>query len=189
MVHEHLISQLEQMIENNQQRGGRNRRNFFTFATFFEAHEPTTVLAKMLDKDLAQFVRRTLPSLLDSTVVVFLADHGLHSGMVELFTKIGQQEHFLPFGLISFPNSLLDSKVVGEDITYRKRLQQNEQKLITAFDLHETLHEISTFGDDESEKRKNKRKSSSGISLFREIPANRSCESAGIRTRNCKCYF
>ena len=62
-------------------------------------------------------------------------------------------------------------------------VRNNQHRLITPFDLHETLHSVL----DIEEAKKPVNYSSRGISLLQEIPANRTCDSADIATHWCTC--
>jgi hypothetical protein len=63
-----------------------------------------------------------------------------------------------------------------------RNLRMNARKLTTPFDIHETLLEILNFNGD-----RNDHSPKRGISLFRHIPADRSCEHAGIEAHWCAC--
>lgn len=58
----------------------------------------------------------------------------------------------------------------------------NINRLTTPFDIHETFHDILNFQEHHVDHTKNR-----GISLFKEVPLNRTCESSGIEPHWCAC--
>jgi hypothetical protein len=74
-----------------------------------------------------------------------------------------------------------------------RNLRLNSRKLTTPFDIHETLKDILNFDEKASSKLHNEKTFEStsetprGISLFRHIPINRTCEDAQIEAHWCAC--
>ena len=71
-------------------------------------------------------------------------------------------------------------------------LRQNSRKLTTPFDIHETLKHLLHFDTASSTRyqpfsRENGRKLPRGMSLLKNIPADRSCEDAQIEAHWCSC--
>lgn len=64
-----------------------------------------------------------------------------------------------------------------------KNLRLNSRKLTTPFDINETFKHLLNFDDYE----RGERKPSRGISLFKNIPLNRTCEDAQIEAHWCSC--
>ncbi|RNA09368.1 hypothetical protein BpHYR1_003542 [Brachionus plicatilis] len=64
-----------------------------------------------------------------------------------------------------------------------KNLRLNSRKLTTPFDIYETFKDLLNFENIERPHKKPPR----GISLFRHIPSNRSCEDAQIEAHWCSC--
>mmetsp|Transcript_2359 Transcript_2359/g.8243 ORF Transcript_2359/g.8243 Transcript_2359/m.8243 type:complete len:209 (-) Transcript_2359:219-845(-) len=131
-------------------------------------------LAK-IDGDLVEFLK----SLdLSSTFVYFLSDHGIHYGQHKA-TIIGDLEHRLPAFFMIAPIKYLESSVQGV-------LRQNQQALITHFDVYATISSTPYF--------LNRRNISTNIdlpkqskSLFTKVREQRSCSEAGIPPEYCAC--
>jgi hypothetical protein len=70
-----------------------------------------------------------------------------------------------------------------------RNLRLNSRKLTTPFDIHETLKDILSFDEDASSKHQKHKDTIAprGISLFRHIPTNRTCEDAQIEAHWCAC--
>ncbi|XP_066271690.1 uncharacterized protein [Branchiostoma lanceolatum] len=90
-------------------------------------------------------------------------------------TLQGKTEERLPFMSIVLPDSIKRNH--PEVLT---SLQQNLDKLTSSFDMYAMLadiigHQDSTIGTPRA------------ISLFSQIPANRTCQDAGIETHSCSC--
>ncbi|EDW67207.1 uncharacterized protein [Drosophila virilis] len=141
-------------------------------------------------------------SLLDDTILIFMADHGNRFAEVRA-TLQGKQEERLPFFSFVFPES------------FKKRFPQeyknfvaNEHRLTTPFDIHATLKhliQLQTSGlsyltpensydgsiSDGSVQPKeihiSEQAMERAISLFEPIPSNRSCADAYIEPHWCAC--
>ena len=64
-----------------------------------------------------------------------------------------------------------------------RNLQNNKNRLTTPFDVHETMKDILYFNGQMMHTEQYSR----GISLFKPIPVNRTCDSAGIPYQYCSC--
>ncbi|XP_001359906.2 uncharacterized protein [Drosophila pseudoobscura] len=134
-------------------------------------------------------------SLLDDTILIFMADHGNRFAEVRA-TLQGKQEERLPFFSFAFPES------------FKKRFPQeyknflaNEQRLTTPFDVHATLKHIiqlQTASDEETTVESDdispkpsihisELARGRAISLLEPIPTNRSCADAYIEPHWCAC--
>ncbi|EDW15152.1 uncharacterized protein LOC6573625 [Drosophila mojavensis] len=142
-------------------------------------------------------------SLLDDTILIFMADHGNRFAEVRA-TLQGKQEERLPFFSFTFPES------------FKKRFPQeynnflaNEHRLVTPFDVHATLKHLiqmqsaglnyqtpdssyDVFNNDiHTETSQNihisEQARGRSISLFERIPSNRSCADAYIEPHWCAC--
>ncbi|EDW80949.1 uncharacterized protein Dwil_GK11802 [Drosophila willistoni] len=140
-------------------------------------------------------------SLLDDTILIFMADHGNRFAEVRA-TLQGKQEERLPFFSFAFPES------------FKKRFPQeysnfvaNEERLTTPFDIHATLKHIiqlqtasreelpaeSTFMSSTHDIKTEPPVKISplargrAISLLDLVPSNRSCADAYIEPHWCAC--
>jgi hypothetical protein len=114
----------------------------------------------------------------NKTLVLVMGDHGRRFGPVRQ-TQSGKMEEKLPFLAFLAPPELRTK--------YPKsfvNLKKNSRKLVTPFDLHETLvNVVETNGTDGGFGSTENR----GISLFKDVPASRSCRDAWIKPHFCSC--
>lgn len=119
--------------------------------------------------------------VLDNTFVILMSDQGVSWEL----TKTKQKEYVAlrqPFVSILVPSWFQDSYQSA-----MTNLRNNQLKLVTAFDLHETMmnllqiHTISNEGLD----KKMMKPSPRGESLFLPISNNRTCQQAGIPDKWC----
>lgn len=115
--------------------------------------------------------------LLRNTIVFFYSDHGMRFGKIrESF--IGKLEERLPFMYVVIPKWLQDHYQ-----TIKNNIEINQHRLTTPFDVYETVKDILFF--DGMEKKADE--DSRGVSWFREVPFQRSCDKAGILPHWCAC--
>lgn len=139
------------------------------------------------DDDLKDFfVKFNESGQLNSTIVVFMSDHGMRWGDFRT-TYQGGLEDRLPMLRFIIPEWF--KKKYARAI---KNLNENAFRLTTPYDLHETLLEFidtNKLDDDIIDYRtgtNHHRKRSS--SLFLNIPENRTCQTAGIPKHYCACH-
>ncbi|GFT03757.1 uncharacterized protein NPIL_644831 [Nephila pilipes] len=144
----------------------RLTHDVFNFAGY--ADEPTFQLLKYLDES----------KILNNTMLLFFSDHGIRFGRIRK-TRIGQYEERMPFMHLILPKWFLDDHTI-----IRKNLETNAKRLTTPFDIHATLCHLASLmsGDIQCDS-----KLKPGISLFREVPSNRTCSDAGITPHWCTC--
>ncbi|XP_076316111.1 uncharacterized protein LOC143228710 [Tachypleus tridentatus] len=136
----------------------------FNYAGY--ADEPSYQLLKHLHETGALY----------NSMLIFFSDHGIRFGNIRK-TYIGKFEERMPFLFIVLP-AWFHAKY--PDIS--RNLHTNQRRLTTPFDIHATLvHLLSLTKDKETFS------TSRGISLFTEIPANRTCEDASILPHWCTC--
>lgn len=148
--------------------------SFFTKLT----HDDMTN-SKMADAHMFEFYKAMKDKgHLNNTVVITFSDHGPRWGAIRS-TVNGMVESRSPYAIFSFPKWFLD-KYPG----IRNNLKTNTHRLTTHFDTHATLQDLIYF----------KPKTPSplahgkhGISLFKEIPINRTCEDIPIPLEFCLC--
>ena len=117
--------------------------------------------------------------LIEKTAVLFFSDHGMRFGGIRK-THIGKLEERLPFMYISFPDWFRKRYP-----THIENLRTNSQRLTTPFDIYETLADILHFRGEIREADVHKR----GISLFSQVPIERTCEHAAILPHWCTCHL
>lgn len=169
-------------------RQGQSRPYFhFTWATSI-SHDYLNY-PSMMDSDM----RKTLKFLhenkyLNNTVFILMSDHGIRYGKIRK-TPQGKTEENMPFLYAVFPNRF--KAAFPSALT---NFQKNQRKLTTPFDLHEMLKDLlnlSSIQDHRITTRQanlNSTRMSRGISLFLEIPKNRTCADASIPESFCVCH-
>ena len=116
----------------------------------------------------------------NSSIMLLFSDHGMRFGPV-MRTELGGYESRLPFFYVIPPPWYARR--------YPERmaaLRNNSRRLTTFFDAHATLRELlSDAGLAESELPLFRHP---GVSLFRPVPEERSCDDAGIAAHWCACH-
>ena len=129
---------------------------------------------------------------LRNTMLVFFTDHGQRTKHYAYGTELGKLERYLPFVSIRLP----PRSPFDHTASYRANLLANSNKLVSFFDLHQTLRHflhINTNEDKDDKDDNNKQQQQSfrtlrGISLFERVPLNRSCRDAIIPLKCCSCF-
>uniref|UniRef100_A0A1B6C5Q2 Uncharacterized protein n=1 Tax=Clastoptera arizonana TaxID=38151 RepID=A0A1B6C5Q2_9HEMI len=132
--------------------------------------------ASSMDLRILQFFEKITESgALDNTFVVFLSDHGMRFGPIRE-TYVGWMEERLPFIYLWIPQWYKDKYPHNFS-----NLINSGGKLTSPYDLHLTLRHIlnnSTKQLDYCPK---------CMSLFRNVPWNRSCKDVGVTEHWCTC--
>ncbi|RUS83208.1 hypothetical protein EGW08_009019, partial [Elysia chlorotica] len=131
----------------------------------------------LADDDLKAFLEEMESrGYLNSTILVVFGDHGARYDFLRA-TWAGRLEERLPYMSFRFPPWF------GQKYPHLLRnFRTNAHRLSTPMDLHETLHDVIRFdgmGVGDITKR--------GISLFKEIPAERECKHADVGNHWCAC--
>ena len=145
-----------------------NNRKYLSIVSL-EGHEGTLKVVSYIDNIIYNFLNNLFnDNLLKETSVFLLSDHGC--GMPSLYSTYDfyQIEKNLPM-LFMIIN---DRKNISYDLQY-KYLFENQQTLITAYDIYNTIGNI-IYGDNyiyinNKSENKDNPKSENGISLFEEI--------------------
>lgn len=137
-------------------------------------------MAGYLDDPYHDFIRNLNDTgTLNNSMLVFLSDHGIRFGDI-LETYVGRFEQRLPFFFLVLP-----SWFHKQHPNVAKNLKINQHRLVTPFDMYETQKDLLIMaGGQHLVHHMNK---SPGISLFRQIPSNRTCEMATISPHFCAC--
>lgn len=125
-------------------------------------------------KSLVQFLYEG--NYLNNTLLILMGDHGARYSFIRS-TWSGKLEERLPYFSFLFPDWF--QKKYPEAI---KNLRTNTKRLTTPFDLYETFQDILQYNGSV-----HSNVSQRGISLFQEIPLERSCDHAGIAPHWCAC--
>jgi hypothetical protein len=137
---------------------------------------------ELVDDDTMQFFKSLFEEgHLNNSVLVFMSDHGPRNDEIRN-TPIGRVEERMPLLSIIIPEHIKRKYPHIEE-----NLQTNENQLTSPYDLHETLMDIANSNFKEQNKI-NSRPYPRGISLFRNIPKDRSCADALIGEHFCACY-
>lgn len=130
-----------------------------------------------LDEHNAQFLQDLMSNgIMNNSLVIFLSDHGMRFGKIRE-TYVGWLEERLPFFFLWVPEWY--RKLYPEKY---ENLLVNQNRLTSPFDLHLTLQEVLYDSSP-----KGSVSCPNCLSLFEEIPHNRSCPEAGITDHWCTC--
>ncbi|KAJ9586372.1 hypothetical protein L9F63_019994 [Diploptera punctata] len=147
------------------------------------SHNDSATPATM-DKRILQFFEQLEDTgALNSTLVIFLSDHGMRWGSIRS-TSVGWLEERLPFIYFWIPewfrNAYPDS--YANFIT-------NKNRLTSPYDVHMTLRDVfqRSIQGNSSKIVKGCTGCPKCVSLFSEVPTERSCEDAGITPNWCTC--
>ncbi|GFO32822.1 hypothetical protein PoB_005932700 [Plakobranchus ocellatus] len=115
---------------------------------------------------------------LDNTVIVWFSDHGPRFGPIRE-TYHGRIETSTPYIFFVFPPWF--KRKYPQLIS---TLKINQNRLSSHFDVYDTIRDLLYL---KNLPRKNGTRKERGISLFREIPRERTCDNAGIPGEFCAC--
>ncbi|XP_062563713.1 uncharacterized protein LOC134226761 [Armigeres subalbatus] len=151
----------------------------FVFSFHGELSHDSINLVGVADTDLTNWlVELKQLGVLNSTILILMSDHGNRFAEVRN-TLQGKQEERLPFFSFTFPDWFK-----RQYSKQYRNFRSNLRRLTTPFDVHETLQDIlnlQTLGS------KQRPTHSRALSLFDDIPQNRSCAEAYIEPHWCAC--
>ncbi|XP_078596674.1 uncharacterized protein LOC144873292 [Branchiostoma floridae x Branchiostoma japonicum] len=148
----------------------------FAIAFHTELSHGRLNMLQAADEDILTLIKSWKDNgYLNNTVLVLFADHGPRYGRIRQQLQ-GRLEERLPFFGIAVPPWMKESH--PEII---RNLKKNEERLTSAFDFHKTLQHVLDYPGDPSGFQGH------GLSLFQEIPLNRTCEHASIADHWCTC--
>ncbi|CAI5450976.1 unnamed protein product [Caenorhabditis angaria] len=163
-MHQLQISYISQFISSS-----KNRKKL-GIGWFTELGHDWLNQIRLGDQDFSHFFRENQKNLENYWIIV-MADHGHRFDRIRK-TKIGRIEERLPFFSISVPKQKR-----GSDVD--RILGDNQNKLVSFWDVHKTLIDLSGFSSSKTEY-------SRGISLLTSIP-DRSCQQSDIPEEFCVC--
>lgn len=109
--------------------------------SFQEGHEGTGEVLRTLSPSMEKFLKLMEDKAeLENTVLILTSDHGSHMGPYYMASDMGKFEQKLPLLLMIFPKKFLDKYP-----EFRKHLRENEQRLVSHYDIHWTLRHLATL--------------------------------------------
>lgn len=156
-----------------------NDRPLFSYSWLSETAHDQVYGGKRVDKYFHDFfTKMEKDGILNNTAVFFISDHGFRFGAFRK-TAQGRYEDMLPYGFVLMPDGYYD--VIPDAL---KNMRANARRLVTVYDLHATLLELT---DPWSEGRVIR--TANGYSLLSNvIPSDRSCADADINFQFCSCF-
>lgn len=178
MYYDYLIDQMLALRERGQ--------HFLNFIHLSSITHDLLNYAQYADGLVEHFLERIFQHKLhQKTLILFYSDHGIRYGPI-LRTDSGFQESRMPFMYVYVPEGMRLKDAQGrwmDSREIRAVFTANSRRLSSQFDVHATLRHLlkgspppSTEGNELY-----------GHSLFSPIPANRTCEQAGIPAEFCLC--
>lgn len=172
-VHNYLFDYAEQYYTNYQSIG-----KIGSFV-FMEAHEGSMEVISQVDEDLSNFLQSpSIKAELNNTFLFVVADHGNHMSPFYLWTNNGILENRLPALFLLTP-----AWFAQRYPEMAQNLLVNQNRLVTAYDIHSTFMQLRALP--EFNQSKNNNKILGG--LFSEISETRLCGEAGIPEDMCMC--
>ena len=136
----------------------------FLLIGFSDAHEMSNEVGKFLDKPLSNFIKNIINQNLNEKNIIFLAsDHGNGMPNIHFFLNSEDAYYERTLGTLFL--------IISDNSNYNKTaIQINEQRLITPYDIHNSLINIINLP-------KNYTTQDKGIPLWEEIDGmKRSCQ-------------
>ncbi|KAK0041778.1 hypothetical protein Bpfe_028820, partial [Biomphalaria pfeifferi] len=154
----------------------KHQRKFLFHFLVEMTHDDNNLITKM-DTEIKTLVQTLYEGgYLENTLLILMGDHGARYNSVRS-TFAGKLEERLPYFSFLFPKWFEEKYPQAI-----QNLRDNTKKLTTPFDIHETLKDFLKFGGTGEA-----RVSDRGISLFKQIPPERSCGHAKIAPHWCAC--
>ncbi|CDW54718.1 DUF229 domain containing protein [Trichuris trichiura] len=141
---------------------------------------------QLADEDFANFFRQ-IREYTSNVVLFVLSDHGQRFGSIR-HTVVGRMEENTPVFIVALPKQVAIDHPALVDT-----LERNAKLLATHYDLHATLLHLLDHSTWKSLERTSKENAYSigplprGLSLFRPLPNDRSCQQAEIPEEYCTC--
>ncbi len=135
---------------------------------------------KIAEKELLTFIKQiSLDEKFSNTMLILMSDHGQRTFPALRQLLQGKYEERMPYLGISLPKRIRDKY---PDLL--KNLKSNVGTLTSPFDFHETLKDVIHF---DAKTINTPHILKRGMSLFREIPKDRTCTQAQIAPHWCTC--
>lgn len=163
-----------------------HERKKFSFLFHSDYSHDSSRLLQNADLDLLKQLKwMNETGVLNDSLVILMSDHGARFTNLRL-TEQGKYEERLPFFALRLPSTKTFQKKFPD---VHKQLLENSKILTTPYDIHETMMDVLDY-QPESTWRKRKimtRPYPRGMSLFRKMPKDRTCEDASIEPHWCTC--
>ncbi len=190
--HSIYIDQIKQFIDRMNLPENK-KKNYFSYNMFSSlSHDRFEVPEGFDIKIYEQLEEFEKNGFLDNTMLVILGDHGgrPYAYGDDFFSKFAGIEYPNPFLSIKLPKNL-------QGTVYSENFIKNRHKLVTTFDIYKTLKQfyyLTRNGNFDDKKCRMlfsetvvKVRGLRGISLFENVPQNRSCDEALIPISLCTC--
>ncbi|XP_013781321.1 uncharacterized protein LOC106465633 [Limulus polyphemus] len=157
-------------------------KKFFMFAFITRLTHDVLNNAGYGDEPTFQLLKHLhAKGVINNTLFFFFSDHGIRFGKIRI-KYIGKLEERMPFIFLMLPRWFL---LKYPQIS--KNIYKNQRRLTTPFDLHATLVHLLKLTNDVERGPHVPFSTDKGISLFDEIPVNRTCNTAFILPHWCTC--
>jgi hypothetical protein len=154
-----------------------------SWSVYLEGHEPSFRAMANLDADLAAHLLRLRRAHGERTAILIVSDHGIHYGKYYDGARAGHQEHSLPLFYMLMPR-----RVLAAHPEVDRALWANQRRLVSPFDVHATLRALLSYP--QPPELPDWSAVPSGVrprSLLAEVPAERTCDEAGVPPGSCPC--
>jgi len=185
------LNKINEFVHKMNSNKMNSETGFFSFNFLTEYTHNYFAIPQRFDQNLKEMLSRLDTSgYLDNTMLIVMGDHGNRLKYFAYATEMGKLERWLPFFSIRFPETL-------KNTIYLQNALNNRKKLVSFFDIYQTLRHylyFNRFGLNQSDSCQKQfnlnsitKRTSRGLSLFTEIPMNRSCIEAFIPSSVCSC--
>lgn len=157
----------------------------FAFSWINELAHDFFNMVELADEDIRDLFKWLKESgRLENAVLLFFSDHGPRYSEIQN-TDIGRVSNLLPLMSIALPKRLTEKYP-----HIAQNMKMNTERLTTNHDVFRMLKDVlnANYEEQPEVKPAEDGKLPYGISLFREIPASRSCVDATISDVYCPCY-
>jgi len=158
-----------------------SKEHKFLRLSFQDAHEGTLEVVKYLDVKLAEFLEKfDKKGYLKDTAVFLVSDHG--NNMVGIYNIFQFEDYVLEKTLGTWFMLLPKKKEIDE-----KYLEINQQRLVSPYDIHDTLLDMFGFGYQQNYKIYSRK----GQSVYKQVNGlERNCDyySQDIMPIWCRCF-
>jgi hypothetical protein len=188
-IYKIIFDTIETFLRKMQENDVNFQIPYFFYNFFGEYTHDNLAVPANLDMEFRNLLLRLEnEKYLENTLLVMFSDHGSRLTLYSFQTQSGKIERKLPFLYLRLPKKLWNTK-------YHLNAVNNKNKLIGAYDIYQTLRHFLHLNANYSRELDNKQFSINnenirhlrGISLFENIPVNRSCGDALIPGKYCSC--